>query len=179
MPTGKANITAGSGQIATSSRPTPVSFNTQRFPTVKQDMIVYFERSSDPTVAKLVRPATAGDQLAMLAVPELGLTPKAHELLAKRIESLVANTRHAPGRDIDQVTRLKKPIAEMREVGTKLTGNDTRVGVSAVRMALSDDQVPPVVNQIKGRSRARKSSDPADEAPLPTRKTRQSSKHDK
>ncbi|MDF0544335.1 hypothetical protein PX699_18440 [Sphingobium sp. H39-3-25] len=137
MPTGKATIIDHSGLIATSP-PSPVSFIASKFPTVKNDMTVYFERSSDPTVAKLVRPATAGDQLAALAEPSLGLTPKAKGLMAATAERLSATLAHLAGQDISEAAEFEQPIAEMTIIATRLEAEGTRVGVAIARIAIAE-----------------------------------------
>jgi hypothetical protein len=135
MPIGKATIIDDSGLIATSP-PTPVSFIASRFPSVRSGMTVYYERSGEPTIAKLVRPASAGDQLASLAAPSIGLTPMARSLVAETAESRSAHIAHKAGRAIDDLSAFEEQIAVMTNLRTKLETVDGRVGIAAVRTAL-------------------------------------------
>lgn len=137
MPTGKATIEDDSGLIATSP-PTPVSFIASKFPTVHTDMTVYFERSSDPTIAKLVRPATAGDQLASLATPSLGLTPKAKQLMAATAAQLSGAIAHEAGGDISERAEFEQPITDMTIIATRLEAEGLRIGIAIVRIAIAE-----------------------------------------
>lgn len=137
MPLGIASIIDDDGSIQADDPPSPVSFISSRFPDVSDGMRVYFERRSDaPTKAKTVRPASAGDQLASLAAPPFGLTPRAKVLIADTANNLSATIAHTPGEPIDGDAAFDTSVAEMTVIAAKLEAHGQRVGIAIVRIAI-------------------------------------------
>lgn len=137
MPVGNASIIGDVGLIKADDPPSPVSFIPSKYPAVVDGMRVYFERrSDDATKAKTVRPASAGDQLASLAAPSFGLTPKAKELVAATAHNLTATIAHKSGEPIAGVAAFKEPLAEMTILAAKLEAHGARVGIAVVRVAV-------------------------------------------